>query len=170
MASWVRSCSCRLPSISFSRSIVKGRPGTTRGSRSATSLGFLPARPALPRTATLSSMLGTGKQTTSRAGSGTWTTRLSRCLQSIVHTWDVRFAGFHSRVSLCVLATAARITRMAPGPLALRSADCSSTATESKTENSSSRPARCPRLGAGAPRSPRWETRNASDPRSRRVV
>ena len=82
------------------------------------------------------------------AGSETWTDRISRSSPSIARTWDARCAGSRSRTFSCVRVTAAFTTGWFARRRDLRRADCSSTTTRSRMENSSSRPAKCRRPGA----------------------
>ena len=70
-----------------------------------------------------------GKPRTFPAGCVAWTVRSSRCLRSIARIWDVRFAGFHSRVCSCAHAMAASTIPTARAPPDLRSAACLNTAT-----------------------------------------
>src|ERR1700732_261786 len=102
------------------------------------------------------------------AGFATWTERVFRYSQSIVHTWDVRSVGSRNRVCSCARAMEEPITRMAHAPLALRNVDCSNTTTKSTAESCSSKPARCRHLGR--PRIWSKEYAHASDFIYRRMV
>src|ERR1700758_4018297 len=93
----------------------------------------------------------------------------SRSLPSTARTWDVRFDGFHNRVSSCVPVTEELITRTVRAPLDLLSAACFSTATKLKMENFSSKLARCP-LQVSPWHIRREARRHAPDPKSRRLV
>ncbi len=112
------------------------------------------------------SMTGTEKPATSRVGFVGLMMKLSRSLPSTAHTWDARCAGFHNQVCSCVPVTAALIIRTVRAPLDLPSAACSSTATKLRTENFSSKLARC-----RPPVSPlqirREVGRHAPDPKTR---
>src|ERR1700693_2251805 len=77
------------------------------------------------------------------AGFATWTDRVFRCSQSIVHTSDVRSVGSRNRVCSCARAMEEPTTRMAHAPPALQNVDCSNTTTKSAVESCSSKPARC---------------------------
>src|SRR5580704_16564826 len=81
------------------------------------------------------------------AGSATWTERVIRYSQSIVHTLDVRSVGSRNRVCSCVPAMEEPTTRTALAPLALQNVDCSNTTTKSMVESYSSEPATCRHRG-----------------------
>ncbi len=86
---------------------------------------------------------GMAKPATLHAGCATLTIRRFKFLRSTVRILDARFAGFPSRTCLCVPATAALTTRTDPVLQDLPSADYSSTATKLRTENFSSKLAKC---------------------------
>src|SRR5260370_1423186 len=114
-------------------------------------------------------ILGTAKPTTLPVGFGTWTTKRSRSLPSTARTLAARFAGSLNRAYSCARAMVVPTIRTDRGLLDRRSADCSSTATRSRTENFLSRLAKCRhRVSQSQIRSK--EKRHAPDPKSRRVV
>src|ERR1700729_1900593 len=114
-------------------------------------------------------MLGTERPAKSRAGFEMLMINNSRSLPSTARILAALFAGSPSQVSSCALATAELITRTVRAPPDLPSADCSSTATKSKTGNFSLRLAKC-QLPASRLQIRREARRDAPDQQNRRLV
>src|ERR1700722_1740145 len=84
----------------------------------------------------------------SPAGFATWTGKTSRSSRSIARTSDVRFAGSHNQVSLCVHVMVAPTIKTVLAPPALQNVVCLNTTTRSKADGCSSMRAKCPRQAA----------------------
>ena len=139
------------------------------GSHLAAWNNFLRARPGWLFIGIPTSGHGMARRQIFLAGFETWMGEVSRSLQSIVPTSDVRCAGSRSPTSSCALAMAVFTMRTVLMLLDLLRAVCSNTATRSRTTNCSSKPAKCPR--PEAQRRVRLQRgRRAPDQTSRRLA